>query len=296
MNSNQPDFSELIAGADTTIRSPAWDDKKITAHHAIIPTQRKVNTSALSNAEQQLYRLIARQYLAQFYPAHQYADTRVELVIEGGVFVATAKTILKQGWQVVFKTNKTKETEKFLPPLAVGQSLHCERGELLEKNTTPPHYFTDATLLAAMTGISRFVSSADIRKILKETDGLGTEATRAGIIELLFRRGFLVRKGKQIHATDAGRGLIKALPEETTLPDMTAHWEATLDAISRRETAYAQFMNPLESQLNKLIDNSSSESMDSLRGVTARQTGSKRKSKKRFKKTASKRKSHTRKK
>ncbi|MDC0435026.1 DNA topoisomerase III [bacterium] len=295
IQSNKAELCELIAGADTTIKSPAWNDKKVTAHHAIIPTQRKVNASSLSKGEQQIYSLVARQYLAQFYPIHQYADTRVEIVIEGGLFVAAAKTILKQGWHLVFKTTKIKETEKHLPPLSMGQSLHCERGELLEKNTTPPPYFTDATLLAAMTGISRYVSSVDIRKILKDTDGLGTEATRAGIIELLFRRDFLVRIGKQIHATDAGRGLIKALPEEATLPDMTAHWEATLDGISRRETVYSQFMNPLQSQLHKLIENSSSGSMDSLRGVIAKKTGKKKNSKKQFKKTAPRRKTRAKK-
>ncbi len=293
IKNNTPNYAGIVAGADSSIKSPAWNDKKVTAHHAIIPTQRKVSESSLSKAEQQVYGLVARQYIAQFYPVHEYADTRVEIVIEGGLFIATAKTILKEGWQVLFRSDKSKETEKTLPPLAVGQPLHCERGELVEKNTTPPPYFTDATLLAAMTGISRFVSSADIRKILKETDGLGTEATRAGIIELLFRRGFIVRKGKQIHATDAGRGLIKALPEEATLPDMTANWEATLNAISRRETAYADFMQPLESQLHKLIADSSSGSVDSLRGVTAKHSSSKKKFKKRSKKKASKRKPAT---
>ena len=295
IKTNQAHFSQLIDGADTSIKSLAWNDKNVTAHHAIIPTQRKVAASALSRAEQQIYGLIARQYLAQFFPVHQYADTRVELVIEGGLFVATAKTILKPGWKVVFLTDKAKDKEKFLPPLSLGQTLHCERGELLEKNTTPPQYFTDATLLAAMTGISRFVSSAVIRKILKDTDGLGTEATRAGIIELLFRRGFLTRKGRQIHATDAGRGLIKALPEEATLPDMTAEWEATLNAISRRETHYSEFMNPLQAQLHKLIDNSGSGSMESLRGVTAIQNGVRKTAKRRLKKSASKRKSRVKK-
>ena len=122
---------------------------------------------------------------------------------------------------------------------------------------------------------------------------MGTEATRAGIIELLFRRGFLTRKGKQIHATDAGRGLIKALPEQATLPDMTANWEATLNAISHRETSYADFMQPLQTQLRKLIADSSSGSVNSLRGVTAKQTSSKKKFKKRSKKKASKKKPAT---
>ena len=293
IKNNDAGFAKIVDAADSTIKSSAWNDKKVTAHHAIIPTQRKVQIESLSTAEQQVYRLVARQYIAQFYPLHEYADTRVEILIEGGLFVATAKTILKEGWQVLFKSDKSKDAEKTLPPLKKDQSLHCERGELIEKNTTPPPYFTDATLLAAMTGISRFVSSADIRKILKETDGLGTEATRAGIIELLFRRGFLTRKGKQIHATDAGRGLIKALPEQATLPDMTANWEATLNAISHRETSYADFMQPLQTQLRKLIADSSSGSVNSLRGVTAKQTGSKKKFKKRSKKKASKKKPAT---
>jgi DNA topoisomerase-3 len=286
---NEPKFSKMVANADTKIRSPAWNDIKITAHHGIIPTQRKVSASSLSNAEQQVYGLIAKQYVAQFYPVHEYADTRVELIIEGGLFVASAKTILKEGWKVLYRSDKAKESEKTLPPLVVGQPLHCERGELIEKNTTPPPYFTDATLLAAMTGISRFVASAEIRKILKETDGLGTEATRAGIIELLFRRGFLVRQGRQIRASDAGQGLIRALPEEATIPDMTANWEATLNEISRRETAYSDFMTPLQSQLQKLIANSDSGSVDSLRGVTAKHPSLKKKFGKRSKKKVSKR-------
>ncbi len=291
IKNNDSSFEKTVDAADSSIKSPAWNDKKVTAHHAIIPTQRKVNLQSLSKQEQQVYRLIARQYIAQFYPVHEYADTRVEIIIEGGLFVATAKTILKEGWQVLFRGDKSKEAEKTLPPLQKGQELHCERGELVEKNTTPPPYFTDATLLSAMTGISRYVSSADIRKILKDTDGLGTEATRAGIIELLFRRGFLTRKGKQIHDTDAGRGLIKALPEEASLPDMTAHWESTLNAISNRESNYADFMQPLQAQLRKLIANSSSGSVNSLRGVTAKKSAvGKKKFKKRSKKKVSKKK------
>ncbi|MFK7889810.1 MAG: DNA topoisomerase III [Granulosicoccus sp.] len=293
---NEPKLAEFVASADTSIKSPTWNDKNVTAHHAIIPTQRKVDASSLSVTEQQIYGLIARQYLAQFYPIHEHADTRVHIVIEGGVFVATAKTIIKEGWQILFRREKPKETGRTLPKLTVGQALHCERGELIKKNTTPPPYFTDATLLGAMTGISRYVSSADIRKILKETDGLGTEATRAGIIELLFRRGFIVRKGKQIHATDAGRGLIKALPEAATLPDMTADWEATLNAISRRESVYSDFMTPLQSQLHQLVNSSSTGSVESLRGVTAKTAGSKKKYKTRARKKTTKRKTSSRKK
>jgi DNA topoisomerase-3 len=140
-------------------------------------------------------------------------------------------------------------------------------GELLEKVTQPPKHFTDATLLAAMTGISRFVSDPQIRKVLKETDGLGTEATRAGIIELLFKRGFLQRQGKSILATAAGIGLIHSLPGVATTPDMTAQWESSLEAISRREMKYQAFMQPLLQQLTELVNQAQNSLPTALSGI-----------------------------
>jgi DNA topoisomerase III len=118
-----------------------------------------------------------------------------------------------------------------------------------------------------MTGIARYVDDPSLKSILKETDGLGTEATRAGIIELLFKRGFLVRLGKKIHASDAGKGLINGLPTMATKPDMTARWEMELNAISQRQTNYKGFMLPLEDTLRQLIHQSQSETLSSLRGV-----------------------------
>ncbi len=256
-----------VDGADSTIKTAAWDDKRVDAHHAIIPTQRKFSSDRLSDHERKVYQLVARQYIAQFYPVHEYTDTRAEIVIEGGLFVAAAKTVEIQGWKSLFTDKKVADTE--LPPLKKGQQLDCERGELIEKNTTPPAYYTDATLLAAMTGIARYVNSAELRKVLKETDGLGTEATRAGIIELLFYRGFMQRRGKQIHATDAGRGLIRTLPPDASEPDMTAHWEATLNAISRRATGYDEFMLPLVERLHEMVAGSVAVTPVALKGVEA---------------------------
>ncbi len=286
---NHSELQKAVSSANRKLRSAAWNDKKVTAHHAIIPTNRRLDTTRLSVQERQIYGLVARQYVAQFYPPHEYADTRAELIIEGGLFVASAKTVLLEGWRALFKVPDKKVAKKpdaksgntelaeaeaaaepsTLPPLAVGQIIRCQRGELVEKNTTPPPYFTDATLLAAMTGIARFVKSADTKKILKDTDGLGTEATRAGIIELLFRRGFLVRQGKQIHATDAGRGLIHSLPDVATQPDMTAHWESTLNAISQKEASYHDFMLPLQSQLQVLVAESANGAVNAMQGITA---------------------------
>lgn len=119
---------------------------------------------------------------------------------------------------------------------------------------SPPSAFTDASLLAAMTGISRYVKQADIKAILKETDGLGTEATRAGIIELLFKRNFLKRQGKSIVSTETGRALINSLPESLITPDMTAKWEAGLNDICQGSGSYLNFMNELKTNLAQLIE------------------------------------------
>lgn len=289
VSQNEPVLQTAVTAADVTIKTGAWDDKRVDAHHAIIPTQRKLTSNNLTDFEQKIYRLVARQYLAQFYPVHEYTDTRAEIVIEGGLFIATAKTVIAQGWKSLFQQQRpasktaegktpelkpvvnsaVKKAEITLPTLKKGQLLNCERGELVEKNTTPPAYFTDATLLAAMTGIARYVTSAELRKVLKETDGLGTEATRAGIIELLFYRGFMERRGKQIHATDAGRGLIRTLPADASEPDMTAHWEATLNAISQRTTGYDDFMSPLVERLHEMVAGSVSVTPEALKGVEA---------------------------
>jgi len=117
-----------------------------------------------------------------------------------------------------------------------------------------------------MTGISRYVNDPEIRKTLRETDGLGTEATRAGIIELLFSREYLIRKGKDIHASEIGQQLIKSLPDCVALPDMTAHWEAQLNAISQRELAYPQFMSTMLQHLQQLIDATNDVTFEGLKG------------------------------
>lgn len=292
----------LVDGCDVPnvkLKSKAWDDSKVDAHHAIVPTEKVANLSSLSSNEAKLYQHIARQYLAQFYPAYIYAETTVEVTIAGGLFATKARQDKSLGWKQLFKrvatashththSNNSEDDNddavQSLPPLVKGQILQCERGELLEKMTQAPKHFTDATLLGAMTGISRYVTNSDIKTILKETDGLGTEATRAGIIELLFKRGYLVRQGKSILATPVGTGLIRSLPESATTPDMTALWENSLDAISQKRLKYDAFMQPLLSQLEGLISQASSQLPSALQGVAS--SSPKRSFKKPYKKKA----------
>jgi len=267
---HQPDLTPP-ADFNTEQKNRCWDDKKVDAHHAIIPTAR-TGKVALSDNEARIYALIARQYLMQFCPDAQFRKCVIDLEIGGGRFVAKARFLAEAGWRALLG-NKERDEENDgtpLPVVAKGDTLLCERGELLEKQTQPPRPFTDATLLSAMTGIARFVQDKELKKVLRATDGLGTEATRAGIIELLFRRTFLVKKGRYIHSTEAGRALIHALPEMAARPDMTAQWESTLTRISEKSCRYDEFMQPLVSTLTTLIGEARQRpSLQAFKGLAA---------------------------
>ncbi len=258
--------SEASKSLNINQKSRAWNDSKVSAHHAIIPTLRKLS-SGLNASEEKVYRLICRNYLAQFMPAHEFYAVDVEVNIASGKFSAKAKELVTIGWRVMFGFNKALESSKSalsddnepmqkIPPLENGQLLRSLEAEVLEKQTSPPKPYTDASLLAAMTGISKHVIDPSLRQVLRDTDGLGTEATRAGIIELLFKRGFLARSAKTIHATPTGHSLIEALPEVATQPDLTARWESQLSAIHDGTSNYQALMSPLESQLQRMVDDS----------------------------------------
>lgn len=258
---NQP---EWLTGAEPQRRSSAWNDRKVEAHHAIIPTLNSKMVE-LSATERQVYQLVAQFYAAQFFPAYRYQQSRLTFVIAGGQFVAKAKVVIDLGWQQVFPRRaeslvKSKgeaadgseddETAQLLPDWPIGWCGQCRQATVLSKQTEPPAHFTDATLLAAMTGISRYVTDPDIKRILKETDGIGTEATRAGMIELLVKRGFIARRGKALLSTPAGQGLIATLPDALRTPDRTALWESGLEQIKNKQMSYQHFMEPMLAQLH----------------------------------------------
>lgn len=279
-------LASAVQNADLSLKSNAWNDAKISAHHAIIPTSRTMSLERLSQDEKHVYELIARQYLMQFYPPFEYAEHQIDSEIEGGMFIARQKTVIANGWKALLPAPKTiQQNTEFstatLPNVKAGDIVTCIEGKVDEKQTTPPRRFTDATLLAAMTGIARFVSNPDIKKVLRDTDGLGTEATRAGIIELLFKRQFLVKKGKEIHSTEIGRRLVASLPDRMVSPDMTAHWESQLEAISEKRMRYGQFMQPLINGLHVLIREIEHENFSGLKGLGKKTV---RKSKRTFKK------------
>jgi DNA topoisomerase III len=265
-------LTAAVAGADWALKSAAWQDSEVGAHHAIIPTDKTASCS-LSTAERQVYELIARAYLAQFYGPERWEQTDVGVRIVTGLFTASAKKRLAAGFTQLLPHFSQSPTDlpstqagaaansalsaplaAKLPPLTLGQPLQCSGGQVIERETSPPKPYTDASLIAAMTGIARHVSDPALKRILRETDGLGTEATRASILELLQKRGFITRRGKMLESTATGQALIQNLPTELTTPDMTAHWESALNAIAREEQPYADFMQGLMSNLKHLVE------------------------------------------
>jgi DNA topoisomerase-3 len=268
-----PKLESAVQNADSSLKSKAWNDNKVDAHHAIIPTPKQARAESLSKDELKIYQLIAKQYLMQFYPPAVYAESKLIFEIAGGTFIAKGRKLIEPGWKVVSGYQvESQEAEKDrianVPPLAQGTRLICREGEIGSHQTEPPRPFTEATLLQAMTGIARFVEDKALKKILRETDGLGTEATRAGIIDTLIKRQLLHRQGKQIRSTPAGRGLIHALPGQSTTPDMTAHWEHQLQEMAERNQPYQPFMQALIQQIQNLMqDVKSSPVPDALRAL-----------------------------
>lgn len=244
---NQSDLAAWAAKADVKIKSRAWNDKKITAHHAIIPTTVKCNLAALSETESNLYYLIAQTYIAQFYPVHVYDQTRIEVDFRGEKFTASGRIVKEPGWKTLYgaeaEENKDEDSGT-LPAMAKGDSAAIIKAWADKKATKPPGRFTATTLLAAMKEIHKYVKDPELKKQLKDVSGIGTEATRATIIKELVERGFLreEKKKKYLCPTDLAYLLIDALPDEMTYPDSTAIWEDILYKMAGGNESLSAFL------------------------------------------------------
>ncbi|WP_298705217.1 DNA topoisomerase 3 [uncultured Veillonella sp.] len=287
--------------ADLTIKSRAWNDKKITAHHAIIPTTVPCKVDTLPPMERNIYFLIAQSYIAQFYPEHEYEQTKLTVLQNEEHFVAHGRVVTVLGWKELFQKSKkstssgadeagdstdademvlgddtheggtlgetnegsTKRSRKQqpieesgeLPAVKKGDTVTVENIAIDAKQTKPPSRFTAATLLQAMKEIHKYVKNEDLKKQLKAVSGIGTEATRATIIDELINRKFMSVKGKKkvIQPTDLGYLLVDALPEEMLYPDETAVWEERLAAMSEGEGTLDSFLKDQVDFLRRLI-------------------------------------------
>jgi DNA topoisomerase-3 len=251
-----------------TLRSKAWNDAKVTAHHAVVPTgASRRELASLTGPERAVYELVCRRYLAQFYPPHTYLETAIEIDVAGDRFEAKGRQTTQLGWKALYADPQSEavageaEADKDpepgsaapLPRLAPGEPVTVGNAAITPKRTSPPKPFTDASLIAAMCGVAKFVQSPDAKKILTEADGIGTPATRAAIIETLFERGYVERAGRAIVSTETGRALVGALPEVATTPDMTAVWEAAMRAVQGGSQTLDTFVARVGQQLQKLV-------------------------------------------
>ena len=252
------DISSLVEQADTSIRSRAWNDKKISAHHAIIPTRIAPDFGTLSDCEQNLYCMVAQAYLAQFFPVHTYLSTVIRMEYMGEQFAGKGRTVTEIGWKAVYRKQSLEETEKepepTLPVVSEGDEVEYLEGRISEKTTKAPSRFTPATLLKAMKEIHKYVLDVNLRAELKECSGIGTEATRAGIIEKLQSSGFLALSKKYLLPTDKANLAVKILPESLTYPDTTAVWEKELEDVDKGAMTLEDFSRKQEQSLSGLLE------------------------------------------
>ena len=260
-------YADLVRaiGGKTLIKSKkVFDNSKVTDHHAIIPTG--IVPAGLTDVERNVYDLVARRFIAVFYPDCKFSTTTVEGQAGDVKFKTTGKEILEPGYRVVFEKTKSAEQntdgegekkedseEKTLPTFVKGENGPHEP-TLTEKQTTPPPYYTEATLLRAMETAGKFVDNEELRAAMKE-NGIGRPSSRANIIETLFKRHYIKRERKRIVATSMGIALIDLIHEELLKsPELTGLWEKKLRDIEQRKYDAGTFINELKQQITEIVN------------------------------------------
>ena len=241
------------------------DDKKVSDHHAIIPTEQFVDLSHMTNEERKIYDLVVRRFLAVLMPPFAYDETTMKAEAGESVFTARGKIVKNQGWKEAYETETFSEEdeenteelpkEQQLPKMKKGEKLKIEKLELTVGKTKPPARFNEATLLSAMENPVKYMESRDKAYIrtLGETGGLGTVATRADIIDKLFKSFLMEKKGKDIYITSKARQLLKLVPEDLKKPELTASWELKLGKIARGELKQEAFLSSIRGYTEELI-------------------------------------------
>lgn len=234
-------LQDMAKQADASLKNAVWNTKKITAHHAIVPTGEAPGT--LSGAERSLYELIATAYCLQFFPSMRYEAQKISLTLGDTRWEATGRRVLDAGW-TRFTGNDTDEQdeEQTLPLVEQGDAVQCRDVQAVRKKTSPPSKFSEGSLIEAMTNVHLFVGDAQAKATLKESKGIGTEATRANIIETLKERGYLIAEKKALVSTALGREVIDLTPLSLKDPITTAAWEDRLEAIAQGKESLDTFL------------------------------------------------------
>ena len=298
-------YAELVrklGGKPLKKTKKIFDNSKVTDHHAIIPTG--VIPNGLSDLEYKVYDLIARRFIAAFYPDCKYSTTTVLGDIDGIEFKATGKEILDAGWREVYQEERGKATgrraelgnerreerdisegsententdeERTLPTFVKGESGE-HKPTLTEKMTTPPPYYTEASLLRAMETAGKFVEDEELRSALKE-NGIGRPSSRAGIIETLFKRNYIRRERKRLVATETGIQLIDIIHEELLKScELTGIWEKKLRDIEHKKYEPGQFIEELKEQVTQIVNQVLSDTSNRHVAIVAKETKKRRK-------------------
>ena len=243
------------------------DDKRVSDHHAIIPTEQFVQLDHMTNEERKIYDMVVRRFLAVLYPASQYEQVTMEAKAAGETFAASGKVIKSMGWKEVYEggadddledeaDDEKKLKDQRLPEMKTGTRLKILKTSLNTGKTKPPARFTEATLLAAMENPVKFMETRDKEavKTLGETGGLGTVATRADIIEKLFHSFMMEKKGNEIHITSKAKQLLELVPEDLKKPELTADWEMKLSQIAKGRIRKGDFLHQIRDYTCEIVD------------------------------------------
>ena len=243
------------------------DDKKVSDHHAIIPTEQFVQLDHMTNEERKIYDMVVRRFLAVLYPAFVYEQVTMEAKVAGETFVASGKVIKSQGWREVYEGSSQDDYEddtedekslkdQRLPEIKAGTKLKVLKTAFHTGKTKPPARFTEATLLAAMENPVKFMETRDKEavKTLGETGGLGTVATRADIIEKLFHSFMMEKKGNEIYITSKAKQLLELVPEDLKKPELTANWEMKLSGIAKGKIRQGDFLHEIRDYTCEIVD------------------------------------------
>lgn len=260
---NFPPYTDFIAPiikALPKLGKRVIDPSKVTDHHAIIPVNGNI-PNQFTPEERNIFDLVARRFISIFYPYYIYTITRIIATSGEHHFISKGKSINQLGWMELYgdeekssgKKKGKSDEEQLLPETSVGEQLKILTGEILSKKTKPPAHYTEATLLSAMENAGRFVEDEELKEQLKE-NGLGTPATRAGIIERLLSVGYIVRKGKSLLPTDKGIKLIEIVPAELKSPETTGKWERALGLIYKGSMESDRFMGSICRYVRYIVD------------------------------------------
>ena len=279
------DLVRPLGGKPLTKSKKVFDSSKVTDHHAIIPTG--MIPTALTDMQRKVFDLVARRFIAVFYPDCKYAQTTVLGTVDEIEFKVTGRTILDPGWRAVYAKDvqsdddekKPDEEERTLPAFQKGES-GPHQPTLTEKMTTPPPYYTEATLLRAMETAGKLVEDEELRRAMKE-NGIGRPSTRAAIIETLFKRKYIRKERKRLVATPTGIELIDLIREDLLKScELTGIWEKKLRDIESQKYDAQQFISELKAQVTTIVHDVISDPTNRRVTVMPEEEAKKKKSKK----------------